>query len=329
MDSKEYLEKELDDYIRRNHYRLINSVLLFKDDQFMVERYHNGFTERSRNHIKSVWKSILALGIGICLDKGLIGSLEDPISKYLQEFDGRGDPRHRLIRIRDILSMSSGIYWNGGVHYHCPMVTQCFRSGNIREYISDIQMSHASGTVFQYKEWDALLASMVLAQASGRNPFDFCREYLYGPLEIESGRWFTFPDGVCYTIPGNALHGVDGEAEEAKSDLSARDMAKLGILFLQQGVFNGKRIVSEGYLKQVVTSSAAEPEYGLFVWLGDGWYGFRGYGGQEVTVIPDRNLVFVIQATPTASAKSYGDVLPFLLEKMDDYVPVPDQEVVT
>ena len=66
------------------------------------------------------------------------------------------------------------------------------------------------------------------------NTYDFCNEYLYKPLNIKSCRWFTSPDGVCYTIPGNNYNGTDGNAEEAKSDLSARDMAKIRYFNVKQ-----------------------------------------------------------------------------------------------
>lgn len=305
---------KLDDFIAQRHYRLVNSVFLWRDGEVLAERYYNKYTEESRNHIKSVWKSILAVCAGICMDKGYIKGMEQPLSDFLPEFDGSREPYHKMLKLRHIFTMTSGIYWNGGIHYHCPMLMQCARSGNMVDYISDIHMENIPGNVYVYKEWDAILASAVLGKATGMNAYDFCQKYLYGPLAIKSGRWFTAPDGISYTIPGNNFKGVDGEAEETESDLSVRDMAKIGMLFLNRGMYDGKQIVSEEFVQQAVTPLDCNAGYGMFWWLGSGWYGCRGFGGQEVTVVPDKNIVFAMQAKATPSGKHYDDVLPFLLE---------------
>lgn len=96
--------------------------------------------------------------------------------------------------------------------------------------------------------------------------------------------------------------------------MSVRDMAKIGMLFLNRGMYDGKQIVSEEFVQQAVTPLDCNAGYGMFWWLGSGWYGCRGFGGQEVTVVPDKNIVFAMQAKATPSGKHYDDVLPFLLE---------------
>ena len=320
---------ELDNYITQMHYRLVNSVLIYKNEEILVERYYNKFNKESRNNLKSVWKSIIAICAGICLDKGYIKSLNDPVSDYIPIFDGSCHPYHKMLKIKHLLTMTSGIYWNGGIHYHCPMIIQCMRSGNITEYISDIYMKDIPGTVFVYKEWDVLLASVLIQKASGMNTYDFCNEYLYKPLNIKSCRWFTSPDGVCYTIPGNNYNGTDGNAEEAKSDLSARDMAKIGILMLNRGIYNGNRIISQNLAEQITTPSEKilgqkiqdntkwGNKYGMFWWLGDNWYAAHGFGGQRITVIPDKNIICVIQAKPTASGKNYDDLLSYIIKFLE------------
>ena len=76
------LQNNLDRYIKEKRYRLVNSVLVYKDNQLVFERYYNKFDENSRNNIKSIWKSILSICTGICIDKGYINSLEEPVYKY-------------------------------------------------------------------------------------------------------------------------------------------------------------------------------------------------------------------------------------------------------
>lgn len=327
-NNKSKIIYELQNYISQNHYRLLNSILFYKDGKLLIEQYYNKFTKESRNNLKSVWKSIIAICALICLDKGFIKSLDEPVSNYLPVFDGSHNPYHKMLKIKHILTMTSGIYWNGGIHYHCPMVSQCLRSGNIIEYISDIYMKDIPGNVLTYKEWDVMLASALVQKASGMNTYDFCDKYLYNPLGIKSGRWFTSPGGLCYTIPGNNYKGTDGDLEEAKSDLCARDMAKLGFLMLNKGIYNSQEILKEELIKQLTTpvhkilghkvlqDTKWIQGYGMFWWLSEGCYSANGFGGQRVTVLPDKNIICVIQAKPTASGKSYDDLLPFIMERM-------------
>lgn len=291
---------EIDEYIRQKQYRLVNSILVTKEDRVITERYYNGFTRKSRNNIKSVWKSILSICTGICLDKGLIKSLDEPIMNYLPEFNRNNHSYHKLITIRHLLTMSSGIYWNGGIHYHCPMIEQLFKEKDWLEYLSDIAMQDVPGMRFQYKEWDVMLLSALIGKASQMSSYEFCNRYLYQPLDITSKPWGLSPCGISYSII---------EEYEEDSDLSAIDMAKVGQLLLNHGVFEGVRIVSEKYIKQAVSPSKRYKGYGFLFWLYPDSFACRGYGGQEINVWPDLNVVAVIQATPTPRAKSYQDIL--------------------
>ncbi len=324
INNNSALINSLNGYISQKHYRLVNSVLLYKDGELVLEQYYNKFTKESRNNLKSVWKSIIAICAGICLDKGFIKSFDEPVSNYINLFDGNRHPYHQMLKIKHLLTMTSGIYWNGGIHYHCPMVTQCLRSGNAAEYISDIYMQDLPGSTLVYKEWDVMLVSLLLQKASGMNVYDFCNEYLYKPLGIQSGRWFTAPDGLCYTIPGNNYAGIDGGTEEAKSDLTARDMAAIGILMLNRGYYNGKRIITEELAEQITTPASKilgyetakgtkwMQEYGMFWWVFKDGYSANGFGGQRIIVLPDQKIVCIIQAKPTASGKSYDDLIPVI-----------------
>lgn len=296
--------EKLDAYVKSKHYRLLNSVLVYKGDEIILERYYNNCNEQSRHNIKSIWKSILSICCGIAMDTGFIKSVDEPIATYLPMFDGRNNAYHPFISIKHLLTMTSGIYWNGGIKYHCPMMEQFNRAKNRIEYISDIKMAAVPGTVSLYKEWDVILLSAVISAASGMNAFDFCNEYLYKPLGIESGRWFTFPDGLCYNIGTTP-------AQQAESDLSARELAKIGLLFKHDGNWNGKQIVPKAYIQEALAPH--EPGYGYLWWLYDNGYGCSGYGGQQIKVIPEQDIVYVLQATALSSHRDYNDVVDEVL----------------
>lgn len=296
----------IDDYIKQKRYRLVNSVLVVKNGKIIFEHYYNKFNEVSRNNIKSIWKSILSITLGICIDKGIIKSIDDPIFNYLPEFAQGQHLYHKAITIRHLLTMSSGIYWNGGVHYHCPMMVQMMRRKSWISHIADTAMSDYPGNKFQYKEWDVILLSAVIGKAAGRTAYELCNEFLYTPLGISSGVWSQSPDNVSYTVM----------KDEENSDLSARDLAKLGLLFLNNGVFQGKRIISEDYIKQAVSPSAANSEYGYLWWLFHEGYACRGFGGQELNVYPKEQLIIVVQAKPSQQSKSYEDITEQILKAL-------------
>ncbi|HBL84664.1 MAG: serine hydrolase [Clostridiales bacterium GWF2_38_85] len=303
-----------DEYAKAHHYRLLNSVLIYKGDKIVLERYYNKFTENSRNNVKSIWKSILSICCGIAIDRGFIKNVDEPIATYLPVFDGRNNPYHSMITIKHLLTMKSGIYWNGGVKYHCPMLQQFCRTKDRLAYLADVKMDSLPGTKSVYKEWDVILLSAVLSTATGMNTFDFCNEFLYKPLGIESGRWFTFSDGLCYNIGTTP-------AEQAQSDLSARDLAKIGMLFKNGGKWNDEKIVSEVYVKEALTPldlthghTLIKQGYGYMWWISPDGYGCSGYGGQQIKVIPKRDIVYVLQATVLSSHRDYNDVVNLIID---------------
>ncbi|MEC0176893.1 serine hydrolase [Paenibacillus favisporus] len=296
---------DLDDFIKQKRYRLVNSVLVVRNGKIVFERYYNKYNENTRNQIKSIWKSILSLLTGICLDKGMIRSLDEPIGDYLPAFQRGVHPYHKAITIRHLLTMSSGIFWNGGVHYHCPMVEQMKRTRDWIAHVADVAMKDYPGSSYVYKEWDVLLLSAVIGNAFGNTSYELCEQLLYKPLGISSGRWAESPCGVSYTVMKGEEH----------SNLSARDLAKIGFLVLNNGIVEGQRIVSEHYIKEMLRPNDNNSSYGYLWWILENGYACKGFGGQEINILPKQNIVTVIQATPTPSSKTYGDIHKEILEK--------------
>ena len=292
-------ELQIKEVVKSSHHPQLNSVLVWQDGQLQAECYFNGFTAESRHNIKSVVKSILSIGIGIAQDQGLL-NLDDKISKYLMEFNEGRDLRHRMITIKHLLTMSSGIFWQGGVHYHCPMMDAMRRSRNWIDYIADCKVTESPGAVNNYKEFDVILLSAILSKVTG-DAFDYINEKLFKPLEIYNERWIKSPDGIYYSP------ALDKE-EEAVSALTARELLKIGQLFFQNGIWNGKQIISKEYIEAAVSPSPQNSNYGYLWWLGEGWYGCRGYGGQAVTVFPSQNKIVVTQATATSRPLAYEDI---------------------
>lgn len=294
--------EEISRYIGQKRYSKINSVLFWQDGKILAENYYNGFTEQSRNVLRSVVKSILSLAAGAALDRGLLPGLDVAVADYIPVFREGRDPLHPLITVRHLLTMTSGIYWNGGVHYHCPMMEQMWRKGNWLSHIADCVVADLPGIRHNYKEFDVILLAAVLEAVCG-DLYDFIDREIYSPLGIRSGRWYKSPCGVYYSVGGGR------EGDEIPSSLTAREMLQIGRLCLDGGIYGGHRIVSETYLQEAISPSAADPDYGFLFWLGDGWYACRGYGGQRIHVFPEKRLIAVMQATPSSRGMAYDDVI--------------------
>ena len=125
--------------------------------------------------------------------------------------------------------------------------------------------------VHNYKEFDVILLSAILGTVTG-DAFDYINEKIFKPLEITNDRWIKSPDGVYYSP------ALDKKLETV-SAMKARDMLKLGQLFLQNGGWNDRQIISKEYIDLAVSPSPQNKDYGFLWWLGEGWYGCRGFGG--------------------------------------------------
>ena len=287
--------RNLDQYLKAKQFRLVNSIIVYQNGELVFERYYNKFNENTANTLMSVWKSILSIAFGICLDNGLVKNIDEPIYNYLPQFAQGIDTLHKLITIRHLLTMSSGIYYNPGPRYSGPMLEQLYRSKDPVSHIADVQVKTTPGTSFNYKEWDTLLLSAIIEKVYGKTAVDVINEYVYTPLGINPDKWITVKCGIC---------GVDCICNK----MTAIDLAKIGHLMLNGGVWNGQRIVSEEYLKNAVSPSKSNNNYAFLWWLSNHSYYGSGYGGQELNVYPDKNIVAVLQATATQKAKQYRDI---------------------
>lgn len=302
------LSDKIDRIIREKRYRLVNSVIICQGGEMVAENYYNGFHENSRNVLRSVMKSILSAVAGIAVQKGKIDSLDTPVAEYLPVFREGRDMLHPIITVRHLLTMTSGIYWNGGVHYHCPMMVQLRRSKNWVSYVADCPVTDVPGTRWNYKEFGMILLAAVLQTACG-DLYDFLDRELYQPLGIQSGRWFQSPDGVYYSV-------ADTEANEAPSNLTARELLAIGQMYRDNGVFGGTRILSEEFVKET-TRPYLVKDYGYLWWCGTDWFSARGFGGQRITVFPEKDVVAVVQATPTPQRKACDDLVFGVLDGFD------------
>lgn len=265
--------------------------------QIIAERYGSGATVATPLEGWSMGKSIAASLIGVQMQQGLY-TLDQPAP--IPEWQGAGDQR-QSIRIRDILNMSSGLrvraeqdpdyVYDGGYPDHWYYYT----GDNAFAYAASRPQQWPPGVVGRYRNTDPVLINYLVqlgVKKQGGDYLTFPQKALFDRIGIRSAVLETDANGNFLTQGYDLMAG--------------RDWARLGNLYLQDGVWNGERILPEGFVKFVSTLAPAwvadgRPVYGGLFWVnGEGTlpiprdaYAMQGAGGQYTIIIPSHDLVVV------------------------------------
>jgi CubicO group peptidase (beta-lactamase class C family) len=280
-------EKGVDEFLRETD---TLAFLVIHKDRLVHERYFGGSTRESLQTSFSAAKSFVSTLVGIAIDEGQIGSVEDPVTDYVPELAAR-DPDFRRITLRHLLTMSSGIRYEEGGFPSLGDDTYTYYGVDLRDVaLNRPQIEQPPGLAWHYNNYHPLLLGLVLERATGMSVSDFMATRLWQPLGAEA----------------DATWNLDSERsgfEKMESGLNARavDYARFGLLFLHEGEWNGRRIVSEDWVR---AATGADPStdptyyhgYGHFWWIDmerPGRFYAMGKYGQYVYVAPDADAVVV------------------------------------
>ncbi len=271
----------------------IVSLLVIRNGQLVAEGYMRDPADATRKEaIMSCTKSVTSLLTGMAIDDGVLPGIATPLAEILgDKLDG--DARKRAITLEHLLTMRSGLaISNDDFAYE-------MAHGGHRDhlrYLLGRPLAHAPGSTFWYRDCDPHLMAAALERRLARPLDAFAAERLFEPLGIRDRLWLHHPEGTTYGAYGLYLR--------------PRDLAKLGQLVLDDGVWDGRRIVSSAWLARSTALSVPEatlgPDwrfgYGHWWWLdpGRGALFAEGHGGQVVWIDRARRLVVVITAAPDA-----------------------------
>ena len=296
----------VEDYIRD---RRIAGLLVVKDDEILFERYGLGNDENSRWISFSIAKSVVSMLYGAAIADGYIGSVDDPVTKYLPLLAGGG---YDDVSIRDVLQMSSGVDWNED--YADPESDVATLPGPIVEqtrYMAALEPLHSPGEVFNYNTGETNMAGAVLRAAIGNNLSTYLEHKVWGPFGMEAdANWLLHEEG------GGELGGCCINA-------TLRDYARIGIFAMNGGVLrDGTRVLPEGWMEESTTPSSGYDGYGYLWWLvGDGRFSGIGIFGQFLAIDPADNIVIVTHsAWPYATNPEYSRHRVALVEALADAV---------
>ena len=252
------------------------------------------------HNMESITKSVIALLVGIAFDRGLLKNLDAPIFSFFPEYGDLRTPEKDQITLRHLLSMTSGLDWpERAISSNNPanIVRRGARDPYPYRFVLERSVEATPGTAWKYNSGGVWLLGLMLRKLAEQPLEQFAKEALFEPLGIQDWEWARFPNGDPGT--SGSLH------------LRPRDLAKLGEIVLDGGVWRGRQIVSADWIKQM-TARQSPPgfsfgslrSYGYLWWQGRSsienhdvdWVGAIGRGGQRLFVVPSLSLVVAVTA---------------------------------
>ena len=234
------------------------SFIVIRNDAILYEKYPFEDPYKDGYHSFSVAKSYISALVGVAIDEGLIGSANDPITKYLPELEAR-DARFRKIRITHLLTMSSGLEYTCS---YCDLGIQVPWSDNVKSLASpdlrnvllgETRIVDEPGKHYLYKAYDPQLLGLILERVTGRSVAVYLQEKIWKPIHMEYPATWLVDSEKSGLVRGDL--GIDARPI---------DLAKFGRLFLMQGNWSGSQIISRDWIRQSTQPQEKERTEGYY-----------------------------------------------------------------
>lgn len=309
----QHLAAALDQEFASDAYRGLASVIVLADGRTAYERYFDS-AATDHHHVWSITKSIISTLVGIAIGEGRIPGVDTTLAELLPDHAGDMTPGVAGISLEQLLTMTAGI------------ATDLPTPDDAVASILGKQASE-QGTAFSYANNSAHLIAAILVEATGMPLLEYARATLFDPLgiptrpadqptfadwndlaDLSSFGWYVDPQGI--NLGGLGIW------------LRAQDLAKIGLLYLDRGAWQGEQVVPADWVETATTehvpleagvegfAPAGEVGYGYLWWTsnvdGDAAYSANGSFGQRILVVPDRDLVVVTQANFTSATNDWA-----------------------
>lgn len=290
----------------------MRSILIIRHGYLIHETYFSSFADANTSiNIYSCTKSVTSSLIGIAIDKGHIGGVDDLVLSY---FPNRTitnlDTRKKALTIEDLLMMKAGFEWDES-DYSRPDndYTLMYASPNPVQYVLDKPMVAAPGSSWEYNTGCSHLLSAIIDNTTGVGTKDFAQTYLFNPLGIDHPQWTIDDQNVPYG--GSNLR------------LTPRQMAKFGFLFLNNGSWDNQQLIPQEWVTTSTQTSDIPSWYAYQWWIEPHRNSFsaRGYKGQQIVVIPDYNMVVIFTANTNLIGNLYNTIIDNFIIPAIGYVP--------
>jgi len=288
----------------------IHNILILRNDRLVFEEYFEGYKldwespdlkgeimqySRETDHfMASVTKSVTSVIAGVAIQLGYLTDLNKKIVDYFPEYSGIMTGGKADITIENLLTMRSGLAFDESTYlYNDPRsdTYKMIHSDDPIAYVFSKPMTTTPGTHFFYNTGTTNVLAAIIEKESGMGFLDFSNTYLFDPLQTEGGLWLTMGNGLPMASGGIYLR--------------ARELAKIGLLFLNHGQWEGKQIISDDWISisqyphVAATNYIPNTSYGYQWWIKN--YTIKGtshrcffgagWGEQYLFIIPDFNMI--------------------------------------
>lgn len=299
-------------------YGNIHSVLLIHNKDLIIEQYYNGWKSNELHFLASTTKSFSAIMTGIAIEQGKIKDENEKMLEFFPNYLSQSnDTLKEKITIKHLLSNTSGFEWDevslpiddpNNMGYKMDKVDNLFNAS------IELPMDTMPGLKYSYSGPNNIIIGEIIKVSTGQNIAEFTKINLLKPLGISDYQWFS----------KNGIYDVGGGLK-----LKSRDIAKYGLLHLNKGKWNDKQIVSAEWMDKIFEPyiEIKHPLYSCCQWqMVKTEYGFNswfipGNGGQIINVVPDLDLVIVINADNRKIPKEKRKPLEFLIKDLTKIHP--------
>ncbi|MEH7221237.1 serine hydrolase domain-containing protein [Bacillus toyonensis] len=290
------------DYKIKEDYKNINGMLVVHKGNVVFENYYNGYGPDDAYHVASVTKTVISALIGICIDKGYIKSVDQKVIEFFPEYNVKSSE----VTVRHLLTMTAPYPF---VDWQEPLEELCTQQNWVQYTLNRMGNGGEIGS-FKYSSAGAHVLSAIISSATGKSACEFANEQLFQPLGMRE-----IPNYNMKALGFDDLFGKDvkGWVHDPNDittggwglTLTVRDMAKFGRLYLNEGTYNRKQILSKSWIQEL---TAMNPNrYGYLWWLreegGIFSYCAMGDGGNVICCVPEKELVVVIASEVIPNAE--------------------------
>jgi len=276
----------------------IYGLLVVKDGYLIAEDYWHGSGSWDKTHLQSVTKSITGALVGIALAQGFIGSLDEKMMDYFPELvDDITDSRKMDITIRQLLQMRAGYPWEEATP---ELYDLLYNQGFHVTDLVNVPLVRDPGTGHDYSNLSSHVLGIIVSRATGMDLLDYAQENLFDAIDVVPKDWMWMWD--------------DYRAGFIGVEISGREMARFGQLYLDGGVFGGEQVVPAAWVEDSLKTYSEDAwDYRIGGNVDDMGYGYQwwslrsgdhnynmawGHGGQVIMVVHDLNMVVVLKADP-------------------------------
>ncbi|WP_288444192.1 serine hydrolase [uncultured Chryseobacterium sp.] len=283
-EDPDYNKKDLPKYLVENlkHSRTA-ALVVIRNGKILHEQYWEGYNQLSQTNSFSMAKAVTVMLLGKALEEGIIPSIDEKFSDFYSEFKNK--PFGNKVTLKNLAQMEAGLDWNED--YNNPFLpnAKAYYGKSLVKAVFTRKFKEEPGVRFEYQSGSTQLLGFALRKALDKPLANYLSEKFWAPLGMEqNAKWTTDNHGM--------------EKAYCCIHSNARDFAKLGQLFLDDGKAGDLQILNQDFIEQMRTPTEnSENIYGMGLWINHDnpikHYYFLGLQGQYIIMVPEHNMVIV------------------------------------